>query len=241
MSQEAQVMDGSLNNELSAAPSGAASTGAPSYAFSPEVVMLAEAKGARAEAIRTLRTHLMAQHVVDGRRGLAVCAASARVGATFIAVNLAVALAQIGVKVLLIDGDLRNAEVQRFIQPSQATAGLRQCLEADETDLSTWISSDVIDNLSVMFAGGVAPNAQELLAGDRFAQVVERCLRDYDLTIIDTPPANSCADGRRISTVAGYSLIVAKQHETFINDLKTLTSQLREDRAQIVGTVMNEA
>lgn len=234
-------MDGSLNGEVARGAAGGPSGSAQSYAFSPEVVMLAETKGARAEAIRTLRTHLMAQHVVDGRRGLAICAASPRVGATFIAVNLAIALAQIGVKVLLVDGDLRNAEVQRFIQPSQLVAGLRQCLEADDADLSAWISADVVDNLSVMFAGGVTPDAQELLAGERFAQVVERCLRDYDLTIIDTPPANSCADGRRISTVAGYSLIVAKQHETFINDLRTLIAQLREDRAQIVGTVMNEA
>lgn len=203
--------------------------------------MLSNPSGARAEALRALRTHIMAQHVEDGRRGLAVCAAGPGVGATFTAVNLAVGLAQIGVKVLLIDGDLRSAEVDRFIRPSQPTSGLRQWLEGEGVDLSSSIQSDVIGNLSVMFAGGVAASAQELLASDRFGTTVEHCLRDYELTVIDTPPANRCADARRISTVAGYSLVVAKRHLSFVDDIKALVAQLREDRAYVVGTVLNEA
>ncbi|KRB42687.1 CpsD/CapB family tyrosine-protein kinase [Phenylobacterium sp. Root700] len=232
MSQKAHLMDGMI-----AEPAELRQT----FGFSPEVVMLSEPKGARAEAIRMLRTHIMAQHLEDGRRGLAICAASGGVGATFTAVNLAVAMAQIGTKTLLIDGDLRNAQVDNFIRPSLAVEGLSQCLEREVIDLSANIQGDVVDNLSVMFAGEVSGRAQELLASDRFGEVVERCLRDYDLTIIDTPPANSCADGRRISTVAGYSMIVAKKHRSFVNDIKTLASQLREDRAHVIGTVLVEA
>jgi capsular exopolysaccharide synthesis family protein len=210
------------------------------YSFSPEIVMISKPNGARAEAVRALRTHIMAQHVEDGRRGLAVCAASGGVGATFTASNLAVALAQIGVKVLLIDGDLRSAEVGGYIRASAPVEGLNQCLQADGADISPYVQSEVLENLSVMFAGGVSPVGQELLASDRFADVMARCLRDYDLTIVDTPAANSCADARRISTVAGYSLIVAKRHQSFVDDIRALAAQLREDRAQIVGTVLIE-
>lgn len=210
------------------------------YAFSSEVVMISEPDGARAEAVRTLRTHIMAQHVEGGRRGLAVCSASGGVGATFTAVNLAVALAQIGVKVLLIDGDLRNGKIQDFIRPPQTPKGLRQCLQGEGPDISDYVQSDVIENLSVVFAGGNSGSGQELLANDRFADVMARCLRDYDLTIVDTPPANSCADARRISTVSGYSIIVARRHVSFVDDLKVLAAQLREDRAQIVGTVLTQ-
>lgn len=212
-----------------------------SFSFSSEVVVISDPRGARAEAIRTLRTHIMAQHVDDGRRGLAVCAASAGVGATFVAVNLAVALAQIGVKVLLIDGDLRNGAVEQYVRPPRTGPGLRQCLEDRDLDVALPIQPDVLDNLSIMFSGGRAANAQELLASDRFGAVIERCLRDYDLTIIDTPPANSCADGRRISTVSGYAIIVARRHQSFINDLRTLADQLSEDRALVIGTILNEA
>lgn len=214
--------------------------GDPSFLLSPDVVVLSDPNGSRAEALRTLRTHIMAQHVVDGRRGLAVCAPAPAVGATFVAVNLATSLAQIGVKVLLIDADLRRPQVQSFIRPSIATPGLAECLIARDTDLSAYTQSEVIENLSVMFAGNPVADAQELLAGEHFSQVIERCLRDYDLCIVDTPPANSCADARRISTVVGYSIIVAKRHHTFVNDVKALTAQLREDRAQVIGSVMNE-
>jgi protein-tyrosine kinase len=220
---------------------GGSSTAAQQqFKFSSEVVVLHDSNGARAEAIRTLRTHVMAQHLDAGRRGLAVCSASAGVGATFIAVNLAVSLAQAGVKVLFIDGDLRRPQLGEFIEAPQSLSGLKQCLEASSSDISFAIQSEVLPNLSLMFSGGVATNAQELLAGDRFSGLLGNCLRDYDLTLIDTPPANICADARRISTVLGYSLIVARRHVSYVNDLKVLASQLREDRAQVIGTVLNE-
>lgn len=243
MSLEGEIMDGAdLSDASSADPLKSDQADSPDgFRFSRDIVMLAEPNGARAEAIRTLRTHIMAQHVDDGRRGLAICAASAGVGATFTAVNLAVALAQIGVKVLLIDGDLRSAQIDQYIRSVPPLLGLKQSLEGDDVNLSASIQTDVVENLSVMFAGGVSGSAQELLAGDRFSRLVETCLRDYDLTLIDTPPANRCADARRISTVAGYSLIVARQHGTFVNDIKALAAQLREDRAQVIGSVLNEA
>jgi capsular exopolysaccharide synthesis family protein len=234
MTQKALDMDGSLLT-----PASETVSVSPDYGFSGEVTMLADPKGARAESIRTLRTHIMAQHLEGGRRGLAICAASAGAGATFVAVNLAVALAQVGVKVLLIDGDLRNPQLENFIRPPQTVPGLRQCLEGDGADLSENIQADVITNLSVMFSGGAAGNAQELLSSDRFQSVMKRCLRDFDLTVIDTPAANTCADARRISTVAGYSLIVAKRDLTYVADLKALAAQLRDDRAHVIGSVMS--
>lgn len=213
--------------------------GGRGYGFSPAIVVLSDPSGARTEAVRTLRTHIMAQHIDDGRRGLAVCAASSGVGCTFTAVNLAVALSQVSTKTLLIDGNLRSPGIEKFIRPSQAGPGLRQCLLAT-APIGDVIHTDVLPNLSVMFAGGPAPDAQELLASDSFNDLIDGCLRDFDITVIDTPSANRCADGRRISTVVGYSLIVARRNHSFVGDITALADQLREGRAQIVGTVMNE-
>jgi Mrp family chromosome partitioning ATPase len=92
-----------------------------------------------------------------------------------------------------------------------------------------------------MYAGGEAPNPQELLAGHRFKDLMEFCLRDYEATIVDTPAANICSDARRISTVVGYSLLVARVNKSYVADLKTLSSQLQGDHARVVGTVLNEA
>jgi protein-tyrosine kinase len=211
------------------------------YVFSPSLVTMADPRGRPAEAISALRTYIMTHHVHEGRRALAVCAASLGVGCTFTAANLAVALAQIGVKTLLIDGNLRSPGIDLIIQAAHPTFGLRQCLASADNSFDDCIEADVAPNLSVMYAGGVAANPQELLASHRFKDLMEFCLRDFEATIVDTPPANSCSDARRVSTVVGYSLIVARINKSYVDDLKTLAGQLQDDHVRVVGTVLNEA
>ena len=211
-----------------------------SYAFSNTLVALAREPSGTAESIRALRTHIMAQHVQEGRRALAVCAATAGVGCTFVASNLAVALSQIGVKTLLIDVNMRNPAIDRLFQPAHAVEGLQHCLLAPDANFGDYIEEEVLPDLSIMYSGGVASNPQELLATDRFSGLMNYCLREYDMTILDTPPANSCSDVHRVSTVVGYAMIVTRRDKTRVSDLKTLVSELRQDRARVVGTVMTE-
>ena len=211
------------------------------FASSPFLVVMEDPAAGPAEAIRALRTHLMAQHFQEGRRALAICAASRGVGCSFIAANLAVALAQIGVKTLLIDADLRTPTLDGLFRGAGPHTGLAQCLVSEDASFREYIQNDAQPNLSVMLSGGAPENPQELLAGDRFRALTEFCLRDFDATIFDTPPANICADGRRVSTVVGYSLIVARRNVTFVDDVKTLATQLEADHARVVGTVLNEA
>jgi Mrp family chromosome partitioning ATPase len=92
-----------------------------------------------------------------------------------------------------------------------------------------------------MYAGEKVPDAQTLLAKYRFETLVDFCLRNYDVTLIDTPPANSCADARLISKVVRYSLIVARKDKTFVDDMKTLIGQLESDDVKVIGTVFNQA
>ena len=211
------------------------------YTFAPQLVTLSNTPDPRGEAIRALRTHVVAQHLHKGRRALAVCAASPGVGCTFIAANLAVSLSQIGVKTLLIDADLHNPSVEALIRPSHPGKGLAHCLAIGDADVYPPIHADVLPNLSVLFAGGAAADAQELLGAERFQALMAICLRDFDATIVDTPPANRYSDARRVSTVVGYSLIVAARDKTYINDVKTLAAQLQTDHARVVGTVLNRA
>jgi len=210
------------------------------YELSPDLVMLSDTRFAEAEAIRTVRTHVMARHMEDGRRGLAVCAATAGVGCSFTAANLAVALSQAGIATLLIDGDLRAPQIQTFIKPSVPTAGLKQCLAAPDRPASDFTHQEVLPNLSVMYAGGVAHDAQELLASEAFKRLIERCLRDFQFTIIDTPAAADVADALRIGSVIGYTLIVAKAHTTRSSEVAVLARQLQGDGAEIVGAVLND-
>ena len=216
-------------------------TAGEGYSLSPKLVTLSAPLEGPAEAIRAMRTHIMARHVSQGRRALAVCAASRSVGCSFIAANLAISMSQIGVKTLLIDGNLRRPSIEYLIRPPAHRQGLVQCLANPEANFLEHIDADILPDFSVMYAGGAETNAQELLAGDRFRALIAYCLREYDITIIDTPSANSCSDARRISTVVGYSLIVAGRDNTLVEDVKTLSRELEADHSRVVGSVLNQA
>jgi capsular exopolysaccharide synthesis family protein len=202
-------------------------------------VLISEPNGAAAEAIRVLRTRVQSQHIHAGRRALAICGPSFEVGSTFVAVNLAIALAQIGIKALLVDADLREPAVHTYFPNVAREPGLFECLIEPTAPISEFTREDVVPNLDIMFAGAPDAAAHELLAGERFADVVNTCVRDYDITILDTPPANNSADGLRIAAVVGFALIVARKHRSLVADLRTLAADLEKEGVRPIGTVLN--
>jgi protein-tyrosine kinase len=204
------------------------------------LIIMAEPESIEAEAVRGLRTRIMAQHVREGRRALAICAASEGAGCTFVAANLATAMAQIGVKTALVDADLRNPEIAEMFGLSETKAGLGDYLADSDVELDSVIQPMSLPFLSVIAAGRPQSNPQELLASVRFKHFVDQLLREFDLTIFDTTPTNSCTDAQRVATVAGYSLIVARKHVSHVKDVATLAGMLRADRSAVVGTVLNE-
>jgi protein-tyrosine kinase len=208
------------------------------YAFSSDVVCLHDNRPVEAEAIRTIRTHVIARHVADGRRGLAVCGPRAGVGCTFTAVNLAVAMSQVGVSTLLIDSDLREPGVPSFIWPEDA--GTAPAVSPDGPRGAP-IQYDVLPNLSLLSAEDAARSGDELLGGSGFRQLIERCLRDFEFTIVDTPPANVSSDALRVSSVVGYSLVVARTNVSLLKDVERLAKDLQEDGARVIGSVLNQA
>jgi capsular exopolysaccharide synthesis family protein len=212
----------------------------PTWVSNPaRKVLVTDPDGAAAEAIRALRTRVQSQHLQMGRRALAICGPTPEVGCTFVAVNLAIALAQIGVKTLLIDGDLRSPSVHTYFDPPLTGGGLYECLRSSADSVAEFTDENVMPNLDVLGAGNPDSMGHELLSSDKFPDIINTCVRDYDMTIIDTPPANSCADGLRISTVTGFALIVTRKNHTLVSDVRILADQLKKERAPAIGTVLN--
>lgn len=221
----------------------------PNYGYSPATpetlnvleyqLVLADPNGIEAEAIRGLRTRIVAQHLREGRRALAICAPSAGVGCTFIAVNLATALAQIGIKTALVDANLRDPSIGEAFGMGDGRVGLADYLSSADVGVDAIIHETRLDQLSVIPAGTVGHSPQELLSSDRFRDLVAQLLREFDITIFDTTASNSCADAQRVSNVVGYSLIVARKDASYIRDVTTLSRMLRADRANVVGCVLN--
>jgi capsular exopolysaccharide synthesis family protein len=205
-----------------------------------ESVMIKEPQSLQAEAIRGLRTRLVAQHLREGRRSLAICAASPGVGATYTALNLAVAMAQAGIRTALVDANLRSPMIADLCGLPIDMPGLAEYLADPQIRVADIADTEVMGNLAVIGAGETPSNPQELLSGARFRGLVDQLLREFDMTIFDTPPANLCSDGQRVATLAGYSLVVSRKHQSYVNDVRALAKQLRADKSVVVGAVLND-
>jgi capsular exopolysaccharide synthesis family protein len=204
-----------------------------------ESVMINDSHSIEAEAIRALRTRLAAQHLREGRRSIAICATAAESGCTYIALNLAVAMAQAGVRTALVDANLRDPMIADLCGLPLSMPGLSEYLASDSIAMADVVDTELMPNLAVIGGGETPSNPQELLSGARFRGLVDQLLREYDLTIFDTAPAKTCSDGLRVATMAGFSLIVSRKHKTYFEDSKTLAKQLRADRSVVVGSILN--
>lgn len=204
-----------------------------------ESAMVNNPHSMEAEAIRALRTRLAAQHLREGRRSIAVCAAAPESGCTYVALNLAVAMAQAGVRTALVDANLRDPVIADLCGLPLAMPGLSEYLADEGIAMADVVDTELMPNLAVIGGGETPSNPQELLSGLRFRGLVDQLLREYDLTIFDTAPAKLCSDGLRVATMAGFSLIVSRKHKTYFEDIKTLSKQLRADRSVVVGSVLN--
>ena len=203
-------------------------------------LVLSDPSSIEAESIRALRTRFVAQHVQEGRRSVAICTPAAGTGCTFIASNLAAAISQIGLSTVLVDANLREPGVVDAFGLRPSRGGLSDYLSDSTKEIDDIIIENVLPDLAIIPAGAIPTNPQELLSGGRFPHLVDRLLREFDLTIFDTTPTNSCTDAQRVANVAGYSLVVGRKHKTFFNDVRTLSQLLGADRSVVIGTVLND-
>ena len=204
------------------------------------LVILESPDSIEAEAIRGLRTRIMAQHVREGRRALAICSPTEDTGSSFVAANLATAMAQIGVKTLVVDANLRTPRLANMFRLDEGAAGLADYLADPDLSVDSILQETALPFLSVITAGSLRTDPQELLAGARFKNFMDQLLREFELTILDTTATSRCTDAQRVATVAGYSLVVARKHKSHVKDVATLVSLLRADRSNVVGTVLND-
>ena len=211
----------------------------PRFTVSERLVMITNPASLQAESIRALRANLVATHLHDRRRSLAACSPTGGSGCSFVAVNLAVAMAQVGVKTLLIDGNLCSPALGDYFVSDSSPPGLSEALADPSRPLGS-VVQQVQPMLSVLFAGAADGQAQELIGGSRFKELIDLCLRDYDLTIVDTPPANQFADARRIASVLRYAAIVACRGRTYLKDVRAQVDELEGDGVKVIGTYLND-
>lgn len=208
--------------------------------LSPELIAAFQPFSPEVESLRALRSQLMLRWLGDDQEthAIAVTSPGTKDGRSFLAANLAVVFSQLGEHTLLIDADMRNPRQHELFRIDNRT-GLSAILSG-RGDATAIQRIAALQDLSVLPAGAVPPNPQELLARPMFARLMDELTREFDVVILDTPPGDAVADAHTLATRAGAALLVARKNVTQVRALRRLTEHLQQGTARVVGLFVSE-
>lgn len=203
-----------------------------------ELVAFSDAQSGGAEAYRTLRTNLLFSAAVGALRRLVVTSPGPAEGKSTTSANLAVAFAQQGHRVLLVDCDLRRSRLHKMMEVPQSP-GLTNVL-VTECSIADAIKPTRIEGLMVMPSGALPPNPAELLGSARMRALLDTLSESYDTVILDTPPLLAASDAAIISRMSDGALVVVRAGRTERTALESAIQQLATVGARVLGTVLND-
>ena len=204
-----------------------------------EPAILIDPRSGVAEAYRTLRSGV--EFAADGPlRTLLLASSLPGEGNTITAANLAVAFAQAGRRVLLVDADLRKPGVHRIFDASN-THGLTTLLRNDNVDLDGVAQPTRQPQLRILTTGPLPPNPAELLGAERMRAILDRLKAEADLVILDGPPLQVVTDSAILSSFVDGTLLVIAAGRSRRDSVRVSSDLLARARARVLGAVLQGA
>ena len=195
-----------------------------------------------AEAYRALRTNITFAAADHANQVLVLTSALPGDGKSTSSANLAVTLAQQGVRTLLVDADLRKGVLHSFFG-CQREPGLTQVL-IGEKSLAEAVQpvglGGSTDTLFLLTSGRFPPNPAELLGSERMSALVEEMRQSYQMIVFDTPPLTVVTDAAVLGTLADSTILVARAGATDKRALHHAAAQLFHLRVHVSGTIVND-
>jgi succinoglycan biosynthesis transport protein ExoP len=201
-----------------------------------EIVVQKNRFSAAGESYRAIRTAILLSRAAEPPKTILFASGTKSEGKTVTAVNIAMAFAQMGGRVLLIDGDLRRARCHEVL-------GVHNLIGLTEVLVGQKQASDVIrvlgaNGLSFLSAGSVPPNPTELLASRRMQEVLAELTSKYDSVIIDSPPVMPVSDSVVLSRmVDGVVVVVGPRTPKQL--VRHSCARLGQVGAKVLGVVLN--
>ncbi len=206
-------------------------------ASGPELLVHSHPKSVAAEAARAIRTNLVFLSPDKPYRCFLVTSAAPGEGKTTVAVSIAIAMAQTGQSVCLVDCDMRKPRVHQIFGEPNAAGVTTALLDPDKLD-SLLLESE-IPKLSVLRAGPSAPNPADLMHTDAFANLLATLRQRFDRVVIDSPPIGPVTDGVVIATKVDATVLVVRANKTKKDAVAKAVRQIRDVGANMAGFVLN--
>lgn len=195
-------------------------------------------KSSFAEGIKSLRTNIMFMTGDRSPRVMLVTSPGPSEGKTLISTNMAIAMAQSGLKTVLIDSDLRRPRVHKAFNLENSNAGLASLLDKTAT-LDDAINKTEVPNLDMISCGPIPPDPSERLHADSFGPLLEELKERYDRIIFDSPPLGAVSDALILSHRVEAVILVTKYGQTRRELLRRSIEQLETIGAPFMGCVLN--
>ena len=212
-----------------------------------ELVTAKESKAIISEAFRTLRTNVQFSSVdTKGSQSLLITSCLPSEGKSYVSANLAIAFAQAGKKVILVDSDMRRGRQSRMFNVLNKNGLSNYISNIDSNgmeinwNLGEYIKKTGIDNLDLITAGSVPPNPAELLESARLAELVEELKRYYNVVIFDGAPILPITDSLLLGRVLGKTMLVAVHNKTKKDNLLKAKASIEDVGGKIIGIALNK-
>lgn len=197
----------------------------------------APSQSRRAESFRQIRTNLQFAHVSHQSKAILVTSSLPGEGKSTTATNLAIAMAQAGQTVALIDADLRRPRVNEYLG-LERNAGLTTAL-IGQTDVNDLMQPWGDDQLYVLTSGQIPPNPSELLGSEEMKKLILRLEHAFDAVIIDAPPLLPVTDAAVLAQQVGGVVLVVGSSRVKVPDLQKSLNALEMVSADLLGVVVN--
>lgn len=203
------------------------------------LITLADPSSLISEQFKTLRTNIQFAMVDKKMKSLVITSAVPNVGKSTISSNLAVTFALQGLKVLLVDTDLRRPTVHKVFSMPNLT-GLTNLLTAPEASIHDYIAQSHAEGLFILSSGPVPPNPAELLGSKRMRQIQEELENAFDLVIFDTPPLLGFTDGQVMAANTDGTIFVAHHSVSKKENMLKVNEIFKMVNANVLGVVYNQ-
>jgi succinoglycan biosynthesis transport protein ExoP len=214
----------------------------PQSASGPRVELLSyiQPKSQISEAFRALRTSLLLSQADHPPQVILVTSALPREGKTTAAVNLAVTLAQLGDRTLLMDSDLRKPGIRRALNLTGGKeVGLSSYLAGVSTLDEVMMPHPTINNLVALTTGPVPPSPADLLSSHRMREAITDLRHQFKFVVIDSPPVMAATDAVILSALTDGVLLVVRSGETPKEAFTRTRDLLAAVKCRLLGVVLN--
>jgi len=199
------------------------------------IVPFREGHSPAAESFRRLRTNLQFLNVDNPPRVFVLTSSVATEGKSETAINLSLALAESGNRVLLIEADLRRPLVVSYMSMPDKV-GLTNILSG-QAEFADVVQETRHDGVDLLACGPLPPNPSELLASDMARRLIDELRSKYDYVIIDSPPLLPVTDGALLARITDGALLVVRSHRTTADQVAQAVDNLEKADATLLGLV----